>query len=76
MALIRGTKSKRPCPICLIDGNELADITKRSVLRTALDTQQLLQEARQMRRVSDREKLLSEHGIRDVDVSDLELYYA
>ena len=57
----------------LVDGNELVDITKRSTLRTALDTQQLLQEARGIQRIPEHEKLLSEHGIRDVDVSDTEL---
>ena len=57
----------------LVDGNELVDITKRSTLRTALDTQQLLQEVRGIQRISEREKLLSEHGIRNVDVSDTEL---
>jgi hypothetical protein len=71
MALIRGTKSKRPCPICLVDANELVNITMTSPLRTALDTQRLLQDARGVQRVLEREKLLSEHGIRDVDVSAL-----
>ena len=76
MALICGSNSKRPCPICLVNGNELVNITKRSTLRTALDNQQLLQEACGIQRIFEREKLLSEHGIRDVDVSDPELYYA
>jgi hypothetical protein len=69
MALTRGTRSKRPCPICLVGADELANITKTSTLRTILDTQRLVQQARGIQRISERDKVLSEHGIRDVDVS-------
>jgi hypothetical protein len=70
MALTRGTNSKRPCPICLVSADELADITKASMLRTVIDTQRLVQQARGVQRLSERDKMLSQHGIRDVDVSD------
>jgi hypothetical protein len=69
MALIRGAKSKRPCPICLVDADELADVTKTSTLRTVADTQRLVQQARVIQRMSERDKALSEYGLRDIDVS-------
>jgi hypothetical protein len=74
MALIHGLSSKRPCPTCLVDANELVNITKWSTLWTALDNQQLLWEVHGIQRISEREKLLLEHGIRDVDVSNPQLY--
>ena len=70
MALIRGSRSKRLCPICLVAADELADITKTSTLRMAADSQRLVQQARGVQRLSERDKMLSQHGIRDVDVSD------
>jgi hypothetical protein len=70
MALIRGTTSKRPCPICFVGGDELSDITKTWTLRTAIHTQDVLRQAHTIQSITEREKLLSEHGIRDVDVSD------
>jgi hypothetical protein len=69
MALIRGTNSKRPCPICLVKAEELVDIRSTSMLRTAFGMQQLVEKAQKMDRKSKHDKLLSEYGIRDVDVS-------
>jgi hypothetical protein len=71
MALIRGTTSKRPCPICFVGAEELSDITGTWTLRTAAHTQEILQQVRGIQGVKGREKLLVEHGIRDVDVSSL-----
>ena len=70
MALICGTTSKRLCPICFVGADELSDITKTWTLRTAVHTQDVLQQAHAIQSVTEREKLLTEHGIRDVDVSD------
>jgi len=71
MALIRGTTSKRLCPICFVSADELSDITKTWMLRTAVNTQEILQQAHGIQGITECKKLLSEHGIRDVDVSDL-----
>ncbi|KAH9161889.1 hypothetical protein EDB89DRAFT_1913610, partial [Lactarius sanguifluus] len=64
MSLIRGTKSKSPCPICLVKKDELAD-TKTWSLRTAAHAQELVQQARGHKRVKDREALLSAYGLRN-----------
>ena len=71
MALIHGTTSKRPCPICFVGAEELSDITRTWMLRTAVNTQEILRRAHGIQGVTEREKLLTEHGIRDVDVSSL-----
>src|SRR6266851_8483142 len=71
MALICGTTSKRLCPICFVSADELSDITKTWMLRTAVNTQEILQQAHGIQGITECKKLLSEHGIRDVDVSDL-----
>ncbi|KAH8980970.1 hypothetical protein EDB86DRAFT_2813253 [Lactarius hatsudake] len=67
MSLIRGTKSKSPCPICLVKKGELVDLTKTWPLRTTTYAQELIQQARGFRRVKDREALLSKHGLRNVN---------
>ncbi|KAH8991412.1 hypothetical protein EDB86DRAFT_3183167 [Lactarius hatsudake] len=67
MSLIRGTKSKSPCPICLVKKGELVDLTKTWPLRTTAYAQELIQQARGFRCVKDREALLSKHGLRDVN---------
>ena len=69
MALLRGTRSKRPCPICLVSADELADITKVSTLRMVANSQRVVQQARVIQRKSERNDALSEYGLRDVDVS-------
>jgi len=71
MALIHGTTSKWPCPICFVGADELSDITKTWTLRTAVNTQEILWQAHGIQGITECEKLLSEHGIRDVDVSNL-----
>src|SRR5216683_4458365 len=70
MALICGTTSKRPCPICFVGTDELSDITKTWPLRTAINTQDILQQAHNIQSVTEYKKLLTEHRICDVSVSD------
>ncbi|KAH8984062.1 hypothetical protein EDB86DRAFT_3066194 [Lactarius hatsudake] len=67
MSLIRGTKSKSPCPICLVKKGELVDLTKTWPPRTTAYAQELIQQAQGFRCVKDREALLSKHGLRDVN---------
>jgi len=70
MSLIRGSTSKRPCPVCTVGAEELVDITRTWPARTAAHTQELVTQARKLK-ASERESLLSEHGIRNVDVSQV-----
>ncbi|KAI0284933.1 hypothetical protein BC826DRAFT_1189767 [Russula brevipes] len=69
MSLIRGSTSKRPCPVCLVKAEDLADITKTWPFRTADHTQDIIQQARALHSANEREKLLSENGIRNVDIA-------
>jgi hypothetical protein len=71
MSLIRGSNSKRPCPICLVKSDALADISTTWPLRTAADTQTVIKDARKLQSAAEREKLLSHLSLRDVDVSGL-----
>lgn len=68
MSLTRGSTSTYPCPVCLAKNTELTDLTKTWPLRMAAHTQQLIQQARELTRVQDREALLSKYGLRDVEV--------
>lgn len=71
MSLTRGVTSKLPCPICIVKFDVLSDLTRTWPLRTAIHNQNVFQEVQSMKRAIDREKLLSENGIRDVDVSPI-----
>ncbi|KAH9170626.1 hypothetical protein EDB89DRAFT_1853308 [Lactarius sanguifluus] len=66
MSLIRGLGGKRPCPICVVPNDKLADISMTWPLRTAARTQELLKEAQSLNN-AESENLLSTHGIRNVD---------
>ena len=68
MALIRGTGGKCPCPICLVPANKLSDLSEKYTLRTAEDTQTILDEAHALVYAEDREDLLKSYAIRNVDV--------
>lgn len=67
MALIRGSKGHFPCPICLVPKLELGDLATRYALRTAKDTQNLVQAARGLTAAVG-EDLLKTQSVRDVDV--------
>ncbi|KAG2160107.1 uncharacterized protein EDB93DRAFT_1237319 [Suillus bovinus] len=56
MALIRGTKCKCPCPVCLVPREELGNVLTSYPLRTSAFSRQ-----------EDKEKLLMSQGLRDVD---------
>lgn len=72
MSLIRGSGGHMPCPVCLVPKEKLSDISTTWELRTAAHMQQIVEEARTFNR-SDREALLAEYGIRNIDVS---LYFS
>ncbi|THH16568.1 hypothetical protein EUX98_g9282 [Antrodiella citrinella] len=67
MALIRGVKSLYPCPICLVPHNELANLRKSYPLRTAKQSQQVVEAARQMDTKAEGEELLVQYSLRDVE---------
>ncbi|THH28010.1 hypothetical protein EUX98_g6168 [Antrodiella citrinella] len=67
MALIRGVKSLYPCPICLVPHNELANLRESYPLRTAKQSQQVVEAARQMDTKAEGEELLMQYSLRDVE---------
>ncbi|KAG2155790.1 uncharacterized protein EDB93DRAFT_1262085 [Suillus bovinus] len=67
MALIRGTKCKCPCPVCLVPREELGNVLTSYPLRTSASVQATITEARSFSRQEDKEKLLMSQGLRDVD---------
>ncbi|KAG1779158.1 hypothetical protein EV702DRAFT_1178670 [Suillus placidus] len=69
MALVRGVRSLWPCPICLVPRDALSDASKRHPLRTSSDSQAIIKLARMKRTLEEREKMLKEYGLRDVDNS-------
>ena len=67
MALIRGTNSKFPCPICLVPLEELSNLSSDFSLRTKENMRKLFQEAQELN-AAESESLLKSQGIRDVEV--------
>ncbi|KAJ7059280.1 hypothetical protein C8F01DRAFT_1220265 [Mycena amicta] len=66
MTLIRGYPSLHPCPICLVHLDNLSDPTDSSPLRTAVESEQAVKEAREMS-AQDKEKKLKDLGLRNVE---------
>lgn len=71
MSLIRGLGGHLPCPICHVPKEQLSDISGRWPLRDAVQTQNLLRDARALEN-PQRENILSLHGLHDIDVSFLD----
>lgn len=71
MSLIRGLGGHAPCPICLVPKEQLSDFSGTWPLRDAVQTQNLLRDARALDN-PQRENLLSLHGLRDIDVGSLD----
>ena len=68
MANIWGGRGKRLCPICNTPWEELSNISKTWPLWTVEQTRRVITAANKLGR-SDHKKVLSEHGIHDVEVS-------
>jgi hypothetical protein len=75
MALIRGVGSLFPCPRCLISGVEQGNPSSSAELRTAAGTQATIQEAREQQLAGDKEEILMNAGLQDVDVR-LHFFYS
>lgn len=69
MALIRGLNSHRPCPVCLIPGDCLSDLSETYPLRTTETMRAIYEEAQEARTVVEKQELLKEYGLRNVKVS-------
>ncbi|KAJ7088189.1 hypothetical protein C8R44DRAFT_836122 [Mycena epipterygia] len=67
MTLIRGLQALYPCPICFVPWNEQSDLSTEHPLRTGAESQHILRDARAKRTVAEREKILQDHGLRNVD---------
>ncbi|KAJ7886048.1 hypothetical protein B0H13DRAFT_1889327, partial [Mycena leptocephala] len=67
MALIRGLTSMYPCPICFVPWQEQSDLSTEHPQRIAEDSKRLIQEARALRTAAEREELLKDNGLRDVE---------
>jgi hypothetical protein len=58
-----------PCPICFVPWQEQSDLSIEHPQRVAEDSERLIQEARALRTAAEREELLKDNGLRDVEVS-------
>ncbi|KAJ7876625.1 hypothetical protein B0H13DRAFT_2235988 [Mycena leptocephala] len=67
MALICGLNAMYPCPICYVPWQEQSDLSTEHPHRVAQDSESLVQEARTMRTAAEREELLKDNGLRDVE---------
>ncbi|KAG1861504.1 hypothetical protein DFJ58DRAFT_715418 [Suillus subalutaceus] len=66
MALTRGIKSLWPCPVCLIPHDNLLDTLKTYACRTSTQSQDILQAAQDKGTAEERDNLLKQYGLRDV----------
>ncbi|KJA13371.1 hypothetical protein HYPSUDRAFT_151670 [Hypholoma sublateritium FD-334 SS-4] len=66
MALIRGTNSLHPCPVCLVQESDLSDLLIPPILRTTEDMMNALNEARKLPS-KERDQKFKQYGLRDVE---------
>ncbi|KAJ7849957.1 hypothetical protein B0H14DRAFT_2445266 [Mycena olivaceomarginata] len=67
MALIRGVQGLYPCPMCFVPWNEQSDLSTEHPRRTAQDSKDKLEKARACRTLAEREEILKENSLRDVE---------
>ncbi|KAJ7152307.1 hypothetical protein C8R43DRAFT_886375 [Mycena crocata] len=69
MTLIRGLKSKYPCPMCYVKNQDQADLfpTELPALRTGERSQTVVKQAQAQRTAEKRESILKAHGLRNVE---------
>ncbi|KAF8884263.1 hypothetical protein CPB84DRAFT_1750433 [Gymnopilus junonius] len=65
MALIRGLKGSMPCPVCLAPQLNLIDLSETYELRTKELMMKIYERAKKLN-ASEKEELLKEYGLRDV----------
>ncbi|KAG1771406.1 hypothetical protein EV702DRAFT_977341 [Suillus placidus] len=69
MSLIRGIMSLWPCPVCLVPRDELWDTSKSYPHRTSDESQAIVATARGKDTMEEKDEVLKEYGLRDVDNS-------
>ncbi|KDR67396.1 hypothetical protein GALMADRAFT_232065 [Galerina marginata CBS 339.88] len=74
MALIRGVKANYPCPICLVPKEALSNLSETFELRTTINMQRIWEEAQAMN-ATQRDALLRQYGLRDVENTFWKLKY-
>lgn len=67
MAMIQGTNSKFPCPMCLIPGSELSNMGASYQLHTTAEMSAVLASTEGMN-TTDKEDVLKAYGLRDIKV--------
>lgn len=67
MTLIWGLGSYAPCPVCLVPGDKLADLSETFELRTKEKMEEIYKRAQELN-AEGKEELLKKHGLRDVEV--------
>lgn len=73
MAAIRGLRSSHPCPTCVVHANDMTDPSAASSapLRTTQNMQAIYNQAQELaksRKSKQKDELLKEVGLRDVEV--------
>jgi hypothetical protein len=68
MALIRGINSLFPCPVCLVPGDKLSDLSLTFPLRTREEMKAVYEEAKKAPNAAEKEAILKESGLRDIKV--------
>lgn len=71
MALTRGFGGKLPCPICLVPGDKLSDLSRDYEPRTTERMRGVLEMAKNMDRKSDGDDILKSYGLRRINVGPL-----
>jgi hypothetical protein len=74
MSLIRRIMSLWPCPIYLVPRDELWDTSKSYPRRTSDESQAIVATARGKDTMEEKDEVLKEYGLCDVDVSSCLAY--
>ncbi|KAF9457225.1 hypothetical protein BDZ94DRAFT_1342125 [Collybia nuda] len=67
MSLTRGFGANYPCPVCLVQAEELSDLDKTYIYRTTATMQDVYQNAQSLPRAIDIENELKKYGLRNID---------
>jgi len=67
MALIRGIGSHAPCPICLVPGDELSNLSDDFELRSKSSMQEAYESSKDMS-AAESETAFKALGLRDIEV--------
>ncbi|KAF8145837.1 hypothetical protein K438DRAFT_1781554 [Mycena galopus ATCC 62051] len=76
MALIRGVQALYPCPMCFVPWNEQSDLSTEHPQRMAEDSKDKLEQARACRTLAEREEILKDNSLRDVEALSFDRLHA